>query len=83
MVRNAFSVFDEKACIFAQPFWLVNKGEAIRSFEDACKDDKIPFKAHPSDYKLYLLGSFDDVSGLLSPRDVPEYIVSASDFVAK
>lgn len=75
------SVFDTKVGSFAPPFVVKSKGEAIRSFEDACHDDKMPFKAHPGDYQLYYLGGFDDLTGLFDVVSVPERLVTGSDFI--
>ncbi|AXH73361.1 MAG: nonstructural protein [Microviridae sp.] len=54
------SVFDSKVGLFSPPFLVKTKGEAIRSFTDACKDPNLPFSKHPGDYRLYYLGDFDD-----------------------
>lgn len=74
------SVFDVKVGSFAAPFVTKSKGEAIRSFEDAVGDPKMPFKAHPADYVLFCVGTFDDLTGLVSSFSVAERLVSASDF---
>lgn len=60
------AVMDTKVGAFTPPFCCKTRGEAIRSFTDACADDKIPFKAHPGDYVLYMIGEFDDGSGLVT-----------------
>lgn len=50
------AIFDTKVGAFATPFFCRTKTEAMRSFEDACNDDKLPFKAHPGDYRLFVFG---------------------------
>ncbi|QCQ84585.1 nonstructural protein [Blackfly microvirus SF02] len=61
------SVFDSKVGAYTPPFCVKTQGEAIRSFTDACSDDKLPFAKHPGDYRLFLLASFDDISGVVTP----------------
>lgn len=72
------SVFDSKVGAYATPFFCRTKGEAIRSFTDACKDDKLPFKAHPADYRLIFLGEFDDNSGAMLPTE-PVPLIGADE----
>lgn len=59
------SVYDEKVGCFMQPFCVRSRGEAIRGFMDACRDEKMAFHMHPEDYKLYLVGEFLEDSGQL------------------
>lgn len=73
------SVFDTKVGSFAAPFTCRSRGEAIRSFEDACQDDKMPFKLHPDDYQLFCLGEFDDQSGSLQANGL-DRLIGAGDF---
>lgn len=73
------SVFDTKVGAYSPPFTCKSRGEAIRSFEDACRDDKMPFKAHPEDYQLFAVGDFDDQSGLVS-GGTPDRLIGAAEF---
>lgn len=82
MILQVFSVFDEKAQTFGRPMLMVHKGEAIRAFSDVLKDEKTLIAKHPEDYKLYNLGTFDDISGMLIALDIPEFMNNATDFIA-
>lgn len=73
------SVFDTKVGSYAPPFTVKSRGEAIRSFDDACRDEKLPFRLHPGDYQLFALGEFDDISGYLHPIQ-PERLIGADEF---
>lgn len=75
----ACAVFDSKVGAYSPPFFVKTKGEAIRSFTDACRDDKVPFAKHPADYRLFFLGEFDDNSGLLSGLSKPEPSLGADE----
>lgn len=76
----AFSIYDEKAKVFHQPFYFSQRGEAVRVISDTVSDPKTSLNRHPEDYKLYQIGSFDDNSGRLESLDVPELICNVSDF---
>lgn len=81
MIIKIFSINDVKALSFGQPFFAVNKGIAVRMFSDLVNDKNSMVSKHPDDFKLYMLGEFDDNSGGLSPVAQPEFLHSASEFV--
>lgn len=62
----AFSVFDDKAKVFSQPFFSNTKGSAVRAFADAVNGKESDFSRHPADYTLFLVGEWDDQTGELS-----------------
>lgn len=81
MVKQVFSVFDKKAKAYTQPFFMNQKGEALRAFDGIVADKQTQIAKYPEDFALYKLGEFDDVSGLLSSLNEPEFIAHAVDFV--
>ncbi len=53
------------------PVMTVNtRGEAIRSFRDAIQDPQTPINKHPTDFELYQIGEYNDVTGelIITPR---------------
>lgn len=76
MKHLVFTVRDKAIGAFLQPFFTRSKGEAVRSFMEACNDPKHNFNRNSSDYTLFYLGDFDDVSGLFNPQD-PERVLAA------
>lgn len=80
MKMSAFSIRDEKAQAFMQPFYFNYKGQASRTLEDLLKERDNPIAKHPEDYSLYHLGYFDPHTGRLEPLNVPELICHATDF---
>ena len=81
MKVKVFSVRDEKANSFGQPFFAVNDNIARRMFSDLVEDPKSMVARHPDDFKLYSLGEFDDNSGELSPLAQPEFLAHGVDFI--
>lgn len=78
MKLKVFTVFDKAVGAHLQPFFARSKGEAIRSFTDACSDGKSQFCRHPADYYLVELGDFDDGSGTFACHE-PVRILSATE----
>lgn len=63
MKTYVFAIFDSKAIAYLPPFFLPQKGMAIRAFMDCCIKQGHNFNMHPEDYTLSLLGEFDDANG--------------------
>lgn len=80
MQFNIYSVRDEKASAFIPPIFFVNDAEAIRAFGDAVVNPKSGFNRHPEDYSFHCLGTFDDVSGLITGCTA-RYLCRAMDFI--
>jgi len=60
MILKAFAIYDEKAKSYLPPFFLPEEGVAIRTFSDCVNANDHQFAAHPQDYTLFRLGTFDD-----------------------
>lgn len=69
---------DAVAEAYGTPFFVSAVGLAIRSFVDEVRreDSQSAIAAHPSDFCLYVLGTFDPATGVLVPLDVPELLIS-------
>lgn len=72
-----FTVFDKAVHAFMTPFFARAKGEGIRMFMEACQDEKHQFFRHAADYTLFVIGEFEDGSGVFTALEDPERLVSA------
>lgn len=59
------SVYDTVAGVYCRPFCARSEAEAQRIFLAMCEQDETVSKA-PSDYRLYVLGEFDEVEGVIT-----------------
>lgn len=78
-----FSIYDSKAEAFLPPFYMRNKGEALRAFESTVKDKENKnnqIAAYPADYSLVLIGTLNQLSGEISPL-THQIIANATEFV--
>lgn len=73
------AVRDSAVQAFMQPIFVPHVGHAVRSFQDECKKSDSVIAAHPSDYELFEIGSYDDSSGLMRPFEVPRSLVRGAD----
>lgn len=81
MKLNAYAILDEKALAYNQPFFMHHDGQATRAFEDEYKRKDSMIHAHPGDYKLYRLGTYDQQSGKLESLQEPVFLIHAVQFV--
>lgn len=80
MKLNVYTVFDKAVNAYMQPFFCRSKGEAIRSFSEACSDKSSNFFKYSQDYILVELGEYDDQTGLFISRE-PMRIIGAHEVV--
>lgn len=63
MKHKVFTIFDSKAQIYMQPFYMRADGEAVRAFRASLARPDHQFARDPGDYTLFAIGEFDDDSG--------------------
>lgn len=66
---GVYTIKDTKAESYIQPFTFRTDGEAIRAFDDSVNKPDSPIYAHCEDYTLYRVGTFDVLTGVVSPCD--------------
>lgn len=64
-----FSVYDDKADAYTQPFFAPTSGVAIRQFTQAANDEKHEFHKHAADYTLFEIGEFSEQTGAIYAHD--------------
>lgn len=72
-----FSMRDNQAEAFNTPFFRATEGVAIREITTHISKDEI-MSAHPVDFSLYNIGTFDTVSGRLTPCD-PKHVIDMTE----
>lgn len=80
MILVVCGVFDSAAECFGRPFFVPSRGVAIRSFRDEVNNPESAMKAHPEDYVLYVMGSFDDSNGQFEVG-VPQQLLRGKDCI--
>ncbi len=76
------SVRDRSADVFGQPMFVTTKGGAIRSFGDEVnrRAEGNVLAAHPEDFDLYFLGTYDDSNAMFETVR-PESVAVGKDLV--
>ncbi len=60
MNLNIYCIFDTAAGAYMRPFFAQSDAEATRSFTDIATDAEHPIGAHPEDYSLNRIGTYND-----------------------
>lgn len=79
-MKYIYTVYDSKAEVYLAPFFMRAKGEAIRAFVDMANDSKTQIGAHPEDFTLFEIGTFDDRTGVLVSHEAKISCGLGSDF---
>ena len=80
MTLKMFSILDTKSDTFLSPFFFSTAGQATRAFKDLVNDPNTTISRHPGDYRLFIIGLFDDSKGLVTPLETIEPLGYATDY---
>lgn len=75
-----FAVFDKKSETYNLPFFMGHLSEALRAFSDLCQDAQTVLYRHPEDFKLVMLGKFDQKTGRLDQGEELQTLAHADEF---
>lgn len=78
---NIYSIYDRKVEAFMRPFFMVKDGQAVRAFSDMVNEPGHELNKHPEDYRLELVGQWDDQRGEVTPLSRP--VCTAMDVLKK
>jgi len=76
VIHNLYCIRDVKAELFNRPFAAQSDVLASRAFYSAAMSPESELSKFPDDYSLWLIGTFNDETGVLS--DVQPRVVVAS-----
>ena len=81
MELSIYSIFDMGTKAYAQPFYTVNDGMAIRMFSDNVnsKEENMISK-HPDQFILFKIGEFNDQSGSIESFEKPVNLGMAATY---
>lgn len=68
---NVFTVRDQLAESYLQPFFMKTKAQAIREITTMVNDPNSQFGKYPNDYVLFEIGIYDQDTGMIEPHKAP------------
>lgn len=72
------ALYDRAVEAHAPVMTVSTKNEALRSFRQAVNDKTTPINQNPTDYELYVIGTYNDQTGEIKPVD-RELLARAED----
>lgn len=85
MNKPMYAVRDSAMDAFHAPFFAPSNGVAMRSFRDEVvrKDGSSMMQAHPEDFELYIVGHYEEDTGVLLPLESgPTMLLRGKDCAA-
>lgn len=82
MIYPIYSVRDLKGDFYA-PRIEQNEGSAIRWFSMTVNTPETLTNFAPADFQLYYIGTFESDTGLITPIELPQFIISGSSVYGK
>ena len=84
MILKIYAVRDRQTDQYGNPMFLIQDGQAIRSFIDEVnrKEDTNGLYRHPEDFDLYALGEYNTDSGLFTTH-TPDQIAIGKNVKVK
>jgi len=80
---KVFALHDSAVKTFFPPNGERFTANAIRSFEQACRQEGSQLALYPSNFQLYELGEMDDETGILEAHSPVRLVASATEFARK
>lgn len=77
------SLYDMKVRVFMRPFTVAHVSMAQEALASAVNDPEHPCSAHPEDYTLFHIGTFDDDTGRIDSFSQPVHVALASSYQKK
>ncbi len=78
-----FSVYDEKAEFFSNPFFVAATGIATRMIADLANDPSTTISKHPNDFTLYHVGNWNNTEAKFDNLATPKFIARASEYTQR
>lgn len=81
MKSKVYAIRDIVMNTYSLPFYAIHEAHAKRICQDLVqRGEGTTVYDHPEDHDLYLIGEYDDQTGLISPENYPEFVQHLSDY---
>lgn len=75
------AIFDKKALSYHPVFCVPNMVTASRSLDKAVNAGQGDFADYPDDFALYVVGEFNEITGVIEPCVPPQLAHELKEFV--
>ncbi len=82
MLHNIYTIFDEKAEAYLQPFFMPNDAMALRAIADCVADPQHQFGRHPADFTLFQIAVFSDSDATFSVLEAKRSLGNCVEMLA-
>lgn len=79
--RIIVTMYDKKAHLYLTPYTYRTVHEFYRDITNLLENNNSQIAKHPTDFDLYKLADFNELSGEVIPCDKPLFLSSAADLL--
>ena len=83
MTTELYTVFDTLTGAYGRPFHAINQADALRMAKTLANDKATTVGQSPTDFALFHLGSFDDLTAKITEFEAPKKICMFSELVVR
>lgn len=80
---KVYSIYDSAVEVWCNPFFLPNKGAALRSWAATANDPSTQIYANPGDFTLFEIGEWNDETGVIHMYEAKINLGLALEFKSK
>jgi hypothetical protein len=80
MELNIYSIYDEDAKAYLQPFFTQNHGIAIRVFSDNVNGKDNQIANHPHKFTLFHIGTYNDSTAKIDSLKTPKSLGKGNEY---
>lgn len=80
MKIHIYTVYDSKTGVYGQPNFMINRGAALRAWQEAANDPQSNIGKHPADFSMFEIGVWDDESGIITMHEAKINLGTALEF---
>jgi len=75
--EKVFCIYDAKTKIFDRPIHFKTTPQALRAFQNTCKEEESALAKNPEDFSFFELGSYNPSSGTYQNHTAPISLATA------
>lgn len=77
------AIYDSKGDFWLPPQVVRNKATAMRSWSEVVRNPETMISRHPEDFTAFLIATFDERTGQISPFQAPDSLGVASTLIRR
>lgn len=78
-----YTVYDKKIQTYMSPSAVPHETVLTRNLTEVANDPASSIAKYPTDFELYLLGTFDQTTGVVTTSKQPQFVMNLSELITQ